>query len=235
MDHKPYTEKLSSPRLQGGCGSNMPDMANAHELLISQSEAQLLAGVIGCRLERIRFDRWSASLEFDSCVLVAHPEPGCGGSPMFPNKEEIMRLLVRPAKPEESARQDSSPSNQFNLRERVRDIHILHSLVMFSEPVEAGAQKLGPIQLPPGPGYDVGCINPSRVAREHFEQLVRRGCANLVDIGIVISQEDSSLVVIRTDGCNWAVFLTSGGDGSVHQEIATMVALGDRGARPLSR
>jgi len=213
----------------------MLDMANAHKMLISQPEAQLLAGLIGHRLERIRFDRWSALLEFDGCALLAYPEPGCGGSPMFPNKDEVMRLFVRLATPEEGPRRDSSPFNQLDLRERVSDIRVLHSLVLFSEPVEAGPQKLGSIQLPPGLGYDVGCIDPSRIAKEHFEQLVHRGCANLVDIGILISLEGPNPVFIRTDGCNWAVFVTTVGDRSTHQEIAARVALGDRGARPLSR
>ena len=88
--------------------SSMSGMANAPVWLISQSEAQLLAGLIGRRLERIRFDGEEASLEFDSCTLVAYPVIGTGSSPMFPNKEEIMRLSVRPVTAEESARLCSS-------------------------------------------------------------------------------------------------------------------------------
>ena len=76
-------------------------------VVIPESQAQLLARLIGRRLERIRFDGLSASLEFDSCALIAYPEPGCGGSPLRPNEEEIMGLFVRPVTAEESTRNPS--------------------------------------------------------------------------------------------------------------------------------
>jgi len=212
----------------------MSGMANAPVWLISQSEAQLLAGLIGRRLERIRF-YVDASLEFDSCTLVAYPEIGTGSSPMFPNKEEIMRLSVRSVAAEKSARRNSSRDTQLDLGKHVRDIHILHSLVVFSEAVEVGPQPMGPIQLPAGLGYDAECINPSRVTREQLEQLVRRGCANFVDIGIIISLEEAAPVVIRTDGSSWRVLVTAELKRNAHQEIAAAVVLEDRSARPLSR
>jgi hypothetical protein len=213
-----------------------PSIPNAHVLLIPESEAQFLAGVIGRRLERIRFDGLTSSLEFDSCALMAHPEPGAGGSPAFP-KEEIMRLSVGAITPGESAYLDSSSRlKQLDLGKRVSDVHILHSLVVFGEPVEVGPQRLtDSVQLPAGLGYGVECINPSRVAQRHLEQLAQRGCANLVDIGIVISLEGADSVVVRTDGSSWRVFVTAEEKGSAHQEIAVTVALDDRGADPLSR
>ena len=204
---------------------------DANVLLISQSEAQLLAGVIGSRLGCIRSDRVSASLECDSCALVAYPEPGAGSSPVHPNKEEIMRLLVRPVTAEETVRLFRSPDTRLDLGKLVRDVHILHSLVMFTEAVAVGPQKMGPIQLPAGLGYDVKCINPSRVGREQLEQLVRRRCANFVDIGIVIRLERGDPIVIRTNGSSWAVLVTTGDSSGGHQEIATAVALADRGAQ----
>jgi hypothetical protein len=79
--------------------------------------------------------------------LVACPKPGGGGSPARPNKEEIMRLLVGLVTPEEKARQDRSPHKQLDLGKRVMDIHIMHSLVMFSALVEVGPQSLAGIQL----------------------------------------------------------------------------------------
>lgn len=209
-----------------------PSIPKAYSLLISESEAQLLAGRIGRRLERIRFDGGSASLEFDFSTLVACPEIGTGSSPVHPNKEEIMRLFVRLVTAEESARLCSSRHTQLDLGKHVRDIHILHSLVVFSEAVEVGPQRMGPIQLPAGLGYDAKCINPSRVAREHLEQFVRRGCANFVDIGIIISLEEADPVVIRTDGSSWRVFVTALGRNA-QQEIAVSVPLGDRSAGPL--
>jgi hypothetical protein len=104
------------------------DEATVHSecpcVLIPESEAQLLAGLIGRHLERIRFDGVSASLEFGSCVVAAYPEPGAGGSPAFPN-EEIMRLFVRAATPRDSTSVDnSSPLKRLELGKRVTDIHI---------------------------------------------------------------------------------------------------------------
>ena len=177
-----------------------PSIPKAHSLLIPESEAQLLAGIIDHRLERIRFDGGAASLEFDSCTLVACPEIGTGSSPVHPNKEEIMRLCVHLVTTEQSARLYSSRYTQLDLGRRVSDIHLLHSLVVFTEAVEVGPQRMGPIELPAGLGYDAECINPSRVTREHLEQLMRRGCANFVDIGIIISLEEADPVVIRTNG-----------------------------------
>lgn len=211
-----------------------PSIPNTHTLLIPESEAQLLAGLIGRRLERIRFDGGSASLEFDSCALVAHPEPGAGGSPVLP-KEEIMRLSVGALTPEESARLDSSPQKRLDFGKRVTDVQVLHSLVVFGEPVEVGPQRLTDrVQLPAGLGYDVECINPAHVAQGRFEKLAQRGCANLVDIGIVISLEGADSVVVRTDGCNWRVFVTAEDKGSADKEIAVTVALGDRSSGTLS-
>lgn len=213
-----------------------PSIPKAHSLLIPESEGQLLADIIGHRLEHIRLDGLSASLEFDSCALVACPEPGLGGSPTFPNRGEITRLLVRLVTAEESARLHSSRRTQVDLGKHVRDIHILHSLVVFSEAVEVGPQRLtGSVELPAGLGYHVECINPSRVGQKHFEQLAQRGVANLVDIGIVISLEEADPVVIRTDGSSWRVLVIAERNRSAYQEIAVTVALEDRSARPLSR
>ena len=208
---------------------------NAHTLFIAESEAQLLAGLIGRRLERIRFDGASATLEFDSCALLAYPEAGCGGSTQRPDKEEIMRLFVRPVTAEESALQDNSPQKHLDLGKRVIDMHILHSLVVFGEAVKVGALLLpGGAQIPAGLGYDANCINPYRVDRGSLEQLTQRNCANLVDVGIVIGLEESDSVVIRTNGHSWTVFVTAEASSIAHQEIAAEVALRDRGARPLS-
>lgn len=212
-----------------------PSIPKAHSWLIPESEAQLLAGIIEHRLDRIRFDGGSASLEFDSCILAASPELGTGSSPMYPNKEEIMRLFVRLVTAEESARLYSARYTQLDLGRRVRHIHLLHSLVVFTEAVEVGPQRLtDSVELPAGLGYDVECINPSRVAREQLEQVIRRGCANFVDIGIMISLEEADPVVIRTDGSSWRVLLSHEGNSSVFQEIAATVPLSDRSARPLS-
>ena len=208
---------------------------NVHTLLIPESQAQLLARLVGRRLERIRFDGLSASLEFDSCALMAYPEPGCGGSPVRPNKEEIMGLFVRPVTAEESTRQHSS-HKQLDLGKRVIDIHVLHSLVVFGEAAEVGPLILpGGVQIPAGLGYDAQCINPSRVARGDLEQLTQRGCANLVDVGIVIALEESDSVVIRTNGYAWAVLVTAEPSGCAHQEIAAAVDLWDRNAGLLTR
>lgn len=213
-----------------------PSIANAHRLLISGSEAQLLAGLIGCCLKRIRCDGASASLEFDSCTLVVCPEPGYGGSPLRPNKEEIMRLFVRPVTAEESARTDSTPHKQLDFGERVIDIHVLHSLVVFGRATEVGPLLLpGGVPIPAGLGYNAECINPSRVARGYLEHLTRQGCANLVDIGIVIGLEESGSVVIRTNGYAWRVLVIAEANGSAHQEMAAAIALRNRSAGPLSR
>lgn len=213
-----------------------PSIPNAHTLLIPESQAQLLARLIGRRLERIRFDGLSASLEFDSCVLMAYPEPGCGGSPLRPNEEEIMGLFVRPVTAEESTRHDSSLHKQLDLGKRVTDIHVLHSLVVFGEAAEVGPLLLpGGVQIPAGLGFDAQCINPSRVARGNLEQLTQRGCANLVDIGIVIGLEESDSVVIRTNGYAWAVLVTAEPAGCARHEIAAEVDLWDRNAGPLLR
>lgn len=130
-----------------------PSIPNAHRLLIPESEAQLLAGLIGRRLERIRFDGLTASLEFDSCVLVASPEPGDGGSPTLPD-EEIMRLFVGAVTPEDNAGLNSTPRlKQLDLGKRVTDIRVLHSLVLFGEAVEVGPQLLpGGVLVPAGLG-----------------------------------------------------------------------------------
>jgi hypothetical protein len=177
-----------------------------------------------------------AALEFNSCTLVACPEPGHGGSPARPNKEEIMRLCVGAVTPEESARLQSSRHKQLELGTRVTNIRVLHSLIVFSEPTEADAVMLpGVVEIPAGLGYDVECINPSRVAQGRLERLAQRGCANLVDIGIVISLEEADSIVVRTNGCYWRVFVTAESNGSGHEEIALPVALGDRSAGPLLR
>lgn len=212
-----------------------PSIPNAHALLIPESEAQLLASLIGRRLERIRFDGGSASLEFDSCALVASPKPGAGRSPALPS-EEIMRLFVKAITTEERGRLDSSPRlKQLDCGKRVTDVHVLHSLVVFGEPVEVGPQRMTDrVQLPAGLGYGIQCFNPSHVAQKQLEQLAQRGCANLVDIGIVMSLEEAASVVVRTDGCNWRVFVTAADKVSALHPIAVAVALEDRGAGPLS-
>lgn len=83
--------------------------------------------------------------------------------------------------------------------------------------------------------YDVECINPSNLTQEYLEQLARRGCANLVDIGIVITLEEGESVVVRTDGSKWAVFVAAEGNRVALQKTAVTVALGNRGGGPLSR
>lgn len=211
-----------------------PSIPKVHSSLIPESEAQLLTEIIGHRLERIRFDGGSASLEFDSYTLTACPEPGTGSSPMYPNKEEIMRLCVRLVTAEESTRLYSARCTELDLARRVRDIHLLHSLVVFTDAVEVGPQRMGPIELPAGLGYDAVCINPSRVTRERLELLMRRGCADFVDIGIRISLAEADPIAIRTDGSSWKVIVSHQGNGSAYQEIAATVPLSDRSARPLS-
>ena len=130
---------------------------------------------------------------------------------------------------------DSSRHKPLVLGKRVTDIRVLHSLVLFGKAVELGPRHLaGGVQLPAGLGYDVECINPSRVVLEQRERLAQQGCANFVDIGIVIGLEAADSVVIRTNGCHWAVFVKQG-SSSAQLEITVPVALGDRTTAPLSR
>jgi len=170
-------------------------MANTHVWLISQAEAQILAGIIGRRLERIRFDGASASLEFDSCALVACPEIGTGSSRVHPNKEEIMRLSVRPVTAEGCARLDNASLRQLALGKHVRDIHILHSLVVFSEAVEVGPQRMGPIQLPAGLGYDAESV--VWATREKMRQVQMIGMRMGLQAMLYVIQRTTTVQVRR--------------------------------------